>query len=525
MHTYQLKIKVLDVDFHFSRTITVPDDLDFFDLHTVISFVFGLDDEENDFDFKFPFHIQAEYDEVLRGYLKEGMIFQYKVDNWNMEIIVEKLLEYHTAAPQLINYEWKYQLDECFSDLNEYMKLIELIEKNPLAEIKHENGLKDLAVAYVFFDQYMINEELAAMFDDEDDDELLHGFDEFMEDQIAIYSKVIREELKEFHIHDQLIFMKEENCWLWMHSGEHVFHLYTSDPKEIIALWNASRSHDIIDERYFSGLQVFFDEEIDETYVFDYSGNERTLVEEPDELPYYFELLDNISDSIIDTIIPYGVEMKAGQYIEINDSMCSYHTFSLELQEEDLLPMNDLYKEFKEKTQSKETLKMILENVRQVTMESNEYVTYLLVKGRHFQEYQKIFSYQTKEIAKEVVQYLCKYMEHNPRPKVIIFEDKNVSVYLKYILDELDIQLHDELIDKGFDEAYYEAFNELNPVREEERTAIEHMQGMNEFELEEYLESLPSELSTLIIMRMMCDPELIHFVTETKKRNQPFFMN
>lgn len=524
MQTYQLKIKVLGVDFPFSRTITVPDNLDFFDLHTVITIVFGLDDEENDYEFKFPFHILVEYDEVLRGYLKEGVIFQYKVGVWNMEVVVEKLFEYYIETPQLINYEWTYQLNEYFSDLYEYMKLIELIEKNPLMEIEDENGLKNLAMAYVFFDQYMINEELAAMFDDEDD-ELFHGFGEFMDDQIAIYSQVIREELQEFDIHDQLIYMKEENCWLWMHTGEHVFHLYTSDPKEIIALWNASRNHDIIDERYFSGLQVCFDEETDETYVFDYSGNERTLVEEPDELPYYFELLDNISDRIIDTMIPYGVELKAGQYIEINDSICSYHTFSLELQEEDLLPVNDWYKEFKEKTQSKETLKMILENVRQVTMESNEYVTYLLVKGRHFQEYQKISSYKTKEIAKEVVQYLCKYLEHNPRPKVILFEDKNVSVYLKYILDELDIQLHDELTDKDFDEAYYEAFNEVNPIREEERAAMEHMQGMNEFELEEYLETLPLELSTLIIMRMMSDPEIIHLVTETKKRNQPFFMN
>lgn len=250
MQTYQLKIKVLGVDFPFSRTITVPDNLDFFDLHTVITIVFGLDDEENDYEFKFPFHILEEYDEVLRGYLKEGVIFQYKVGVWNMEVVVEKLFEYYIETPQLINYEWTYQLNEYFSDLYEYMKLIELIEKNPLMEIEDENGLKNLAMAYVFFDQYMINEELAAMFDDEDD-ELFHGFGEFLDDQIAIYSQVIREELQEFDIHDQLIYMKEENCWLWMHTGEHVFHLYTSDPKEIIALWNASRNHDIIDERYF----------------------------------------------------------------------------------------------------------------------------------------------------------------------------------------------------------------------------------------------------------------------------------
>lgn len=443
MHTYHLKISLLEADFPFSRTVMVADYMNFSTLNEVIETVFGFGGETS-YQFARIKKVISDEDE-LNEHLNKGLEIQYVHGVWHMSILVKEQSLGCLNCPTLIDYEWGFQLPEIFNEFNEYLEFIEKAKNNPDWMIEDEDGMLEPAENLIYFDKNMINAELTDLFEVLDDSELDDFYDNEM-DPFTVISQIIKRKIDRFDIQDQLVFIKEEACWIWIHNGENGYTLYSKNLEEIAVLWNASRKHEVIDERYFTGLLIIHDSE-ENDFVFDYSGHVQHCLEKEEER-YYLDMLEGVVAEVLNADISNGIEMKEQQYMEISDGRCSISQVSLELSTVEQLPVTARHEELKQKPKGKEKLNLVLDNISDESDEGLKHKIHLLVKGRHFHDFRIIYSSDAKGIAKEIDQYLCEYIQDHPRPKVVTLEDNNVTVYLKDIFSTWSVRLNDVLMDK-----------------------------------------------------------------------------
>ena len=121
MKNYVLKIKLENTD--ISRTVAIPADYGFFDLHEVIQIVFGWEDyyfhefniagvtiadDDNDDNYLLPERYKYEYECNLEFFLMNAKKFSYTYDveqPWVHDIEVEGILEEGFDLPVLLESE------------------------------------------------------------------------------------------------------------------------------------------------------------------------------------------------------------------------------------------------------------------------------------------------------------------------------------------------------------------------------------------------------------------------------------
>ena len=529
MNAYKMKLTVMDAPMPFSRTIIMPETNDFADLQDTIEIVFDAYPAD---DFKFEsengvliYHIE-DYgvdDNTLDKYLSKGMKLIYDCRSyWKLLIEVEDILDCEMMVPQVVDYEWDYMLADGYDDLTNYQKAMMRFTENPKSKYIHDEYGFLVHRDEVEFDLEDVNKQLVKLTDFDDD------FDEMMFDddgkQIETYQQTVITPFLESNIRDLLLHIYEGDLWIWLHHGDRIYSLFTNEFDEIKLLWNASSRHDIVDERYFSGGILNIEQ--GEAKAYSYAGHREREMNEFDMFAFR-QLCLALSVEIDMDEIPDGATLQEGRFVEFEDGEGELKECNLTLDSVKPLPVTGTHKKLAQKPVGEERLELLVEYVPDFRKKAKgNYATYLMIKGKHAQDCEQLVSQNPKTIAKKIERYLCQYLKDNNKPKSIAMEDKNITSYLVEILEALDIPLESTIGLSGYDGLYMEAFNEVNPISEEEQNVYDITQTMKQEDIEPYLDQLPDELIKIITYRMSCNPDFVKYVKEMDgEEPKSFFMN
>jgi hypothetical protein len=127
---YILNLKLLDTD--LSRTISIPEKLEFYDLHRIIQTIFGWENNHlHEFTVNNMRIVSPENEDVFEMYgddfkfeddvnldfiLSNVKTFKYTYDfgdNWEIKITVQKIIEKKVEYPKLIMYNGTMAKEDC----------------------------------------------------------------------------------------------------------------------------------------------------------------------------------------------------------------------------------------------------------------------------------------------------------------------------------------------------------------------------------------------------------------------------
>ncbi|RAP48146.1 MAG: hypothetical protein BZ135_01060 [Methanosphaera sp. rholeuAM6] len=171
MNSYEVTMKLDDVDFLTQRKLMIPSDLTFKKFHEIVSLVFNLDSEEkykfifNDINLEIRDTGRINRDTIDSRYEKIDKYFQafknitYENTFWRVIIKVEEKKD-ENHYPRIISVKGVYNPNSSISSTEEFSSLLKLKKSKAESSPNDLKRMKNL----VFFNRNTMERELFDMF-------------------------------------------------------------------------------------------------------------------------------------------------------------------------------------------------------------------------------------------------------------------------------------------------------------------------------------------------------------------------